>query len=58
MGVITIEGKRPATATREAGLKLREAGLTYRQIGQLWNITGARVFQIINPKNGQQPKGG
>ncbi len=55
--VITTEGKRPATASREAGLKLREAGLTYRQIGQIWNVTGARVFQILNPKNGQ-PKGG
>lgn len=55
--VITTEGKRPADATREAGLKLRADGYTYEQIGRLWGVTKQRVWEILNPKNGQ-PKAG
>ncbi|MDO8634778.1 MAG: hypothetical protein Q7R34_00845 [Dehalococcoidia bacterium] len=47
---VTTIGKRPATATREAGILLRNAGLTYAAIGKLWSVSRARVFQILHPK--------
>lgn len=48
--IIAVYGKRPADATREAGIALRTKGLTYEQIGKIWNVSRARVFQIINKK--------
>ena len=47
---IATYGIRPATATREAGLKLRAEGYSYDFIGRLWGVSRTRAWQVINPK--------